>query len=200
MKMKFRIWLLSTILVAGMMPLQAQEQEEIFGKKAPPRAPGHSVQESIGHDASHTAVLADIVQGLNGEDTELVVDFINKLYELRTTFKTVLEKEVELRQSRVSDDAQKELVTQYIQMLHEEKEKAKELIKIVSRDLDAHESRLLQVMAKIHRVGDRLMKRTITNLRTEVRKFVRFQLSNTQGADRGFFQDAMRFLDQYFRN
>lgn len=197
--MKLRTWLISTILVAGLMPLQAQDQEEIFGKKAPPRAPEASVDAMIQGDASHATLLADIVSELNSEDTELVVDFINKLYDLRSTFQTVLEKEVELRQSRVSDEAQKALVTEYIQILHQEKEKAKELIKVVNRDLDAHESRLLQVMAKIYRVGDRLMKRTVQNLRTEVRKFVRFQLSNTQGADRGFFQDAMRFLDQYFR-
>ncbi|MBT3786579.1 hypothetical protein HOF92_16510 [bacterium] len=198
--MKFRKWVFSTILVAGLIPVHAQDQEEIFGKKTPPRAPHASVDDALlGEVSSHAAVLADIVAELNGEDTELVVDFINKLYDLRTAFKGVLEKEVELRQSRVSDDAQKALVTQYIQLLHEEKEKAKAIINLVNRDLEAHESRLLQVMAKIHRVGDRLMKRTITNVHTEIKKFVRFELSNAQGSERGFFQDALRFLDQYFR-
>lgn len=197
--MKLRTWLITGILVAGIIPLQAEDQDEIFGKKAPPRASETSVDVMMQDESSHAAVLAEIVSELNGEDTELVMDFINKLYDLRSTFQTVLEKEVELRQSRVSDEAQKALVTAYIQLLHDEKAKAKELIKLINRDLDAHESRLLQVTAKIYRVGDRLMKRTIQNLRTEVRKFVQFQLSNTQGADRGFFQDAIRFLDQYFR-
>ena len=181
-------------MLAGLNTGYANDNMDLVGKKTPPKAPISATGDGV-----NAAVLADIVRELSSEDTELVVDFINKLYDLKAKYKEVLQKEVELRQSGASDDAQKELMKAYITLLHEEKAQAKEVINTITRDLEAHESRLLQVTAKIFRVGDTYMKRTITNLRVEVKKFVRYQLINNRGQERAFFMDVMRFLDQYFR-
>ena len=37
--MKLRTWLMTTILVVGVVPLQAEDEGDIFGKKAPPGLP-----------------------------------------------------------------------------------------------------------------------------------------------------------------
>jgi len=193
--MRFQGIVLTAVLMVGAgVSVAEREPMDPYGKKTPPKAPMATLTEGTG-----AAVFAEVVQALNAEDTDLVVDFINKLYDLRSKYQSVLEKEVELRQSRQSNEDQKAMMQAYINLLNEEKSQAKAIINLLSRDLEAHESRLLQVMAKVHRVGDRLMKSTIINITNEMRRFVRFQLMNSQGQQRRFFVDAMKFLDQYFR-
>ena len=193
--MRFQGFVLTAVLVMGSgLSVAGQEPSEPYGKKTPPKAPMATFAEGTG-----AAVFAEVVEALNAEDTDLVVDFINKLYDLRSKYKSVLEKEVELRQSGESNADQQAMMQAYVTLLSEEKDQAKAVINLLSRDLEAHESRLLQVMAKVHRVGDRLMKRAIVNLTNELRRFVRFQLMNSQNSQRRFFVDAMKFLDQYFR-
>jgi len=183
------------VLAAGITTSQASDESELIGKRTPPKAP---VTAPTG-DGVSANVLADIIREMQGEDTEFVIEYVNKLYSLKAKYKEVLAKEVELRQSKESDDAQKELVTAYLTLLNEEKALAKEAIDTVNRDLEAQESRLLQVTAKIFRIGDTYMKRTIMNLRMEVKKSVRYKLMNSQGNERAFYVDVMRFLDHYFR-
>ena len=192
--MKVKNLILAGLMVAGIgTSLEAVEQEQLFGKKSPPRA-AISSPEGI-----NVAVLADIVKDLKGEDVDKTVDFINKLYELNGLFNKVVKKELELKQSHTSNEAQQALMVEYIKLLNDEKVAAKALIEVITADLEAHESRLLQVMAKIYRIGDRTMKQTTLNIKSEVKKFVRYRLMNAQGTDRQFYSDAMRFLDQYFR-
>ncbi len=194
--MKLRGIILASLLAVGLNSTVSASEENPFGRKSPPRAPEVS-QASQGVD---TALLAEIVQELGSEDTTFVIEYIEKVYNLRSKYKDVLSKEVELRQSKTSDGSQAELMKQYVQLLQEEKDLAREIINTVTSDLEAHESRLLQVTAKIHRVGDNYMKQTISNITGEVKKFVRYRLINTRDTERAFYMDVMRFLDHYFRS
>lgn len=194
--MKVRGIILAGLLAVGLNSSNGANEENPLGRKSPPRAP--QVLE-VGGDAVDTSLLAEIVHELGSEDTSFVVNFIEKVYGLRGKYKEVLTKEVELRQSKTSDDTQAELMKQYVKLLQEEKDLAREIITTITSDLEAHESRLLQVTAKIHRVGDTYMRQTISNLTGEVKKFVRYRLINTRDKERAFFMDVMRFLDHYFR-
>ena len=193
--MKLRGIILASLLAVGLNSTVSASEENPFGRKSPPRAPEVG-QASQGVD---TALLAEIVQELGSEDTTFVIEYIEKVYNLRSKYKDVLSKEVELRQSKTSDGSQAELMKQYVQLLQEEKDLAREIINTVTSDLEAHESRLLQVTAKIHRVGDNYMKQTISNVTGEIKKFVRYRLINTRDTERAFYMDVMRFLDHYFR-
>ena len=194
--MKLRGIILASLLAVGLNSTVSASEENPFGRKSPPRAPEVN-QASQGVD---TALLAEIVQELGSEDTTFVIEYIEKVYNLRSKYKDVLSKEVELRQSKTSDGSQAELMKQYVQLLQEEKDLAREIINTVTSDLEAHESRLLQVTAKIHRVGDNYMKQTISNVTGEIKKFVRYRLINTRDTERAFYMDVMRFLDHYFRS
>ena len=195
--MKLRGIILVSMLTLGISGTSSANEENPFGRKSPPRAP---MLMDAGGDNVDTTLLAEIVHELGSEDTTFVVNYIEKVYGLRSKYKEVLSKEVELRQSKTSDETQAELMKQYVKLLQEEKDLARDIINTVTGDLEAHESRLLQVTAKIHRVGDTYMKQTISNLTGEIKKFVRYKLINTRDKERAFFMDVMRFLDHYFRN
>ncbi|PCJ21156.1 MAG: hypothetical protein COB02_00800 [Candidatus Cloacimonadota bacterium] len=194
--MKLRGLFIAGLLVMSMGTSYAIEVDSDFiGKRTPPKAPSSISTMDSGIDAS---VLAEIASELTEEDADAVLGLIDQIYLLRKDYVAVLEKEIELKKSKDSD-AQQALMKEYIKALNKEKKDAKALIETVKKDLEAHESRMLQVMAKIFRIGDKSMKTTINNVRVELKKFVRYSLMNNQGEDRAFYMDAMRFLDQYFR-
>jgi len=195
--MKMRGIILAGILTLSINSTSSAAEENPFGRKSPPRAP---VLMEAGGDNVDTALLAEIVHELGSEDTTFVVNYIEKVYALRSKYKEVLSKEVELKQSKTSDETQAELMKQYVKLLQEEKDLARDIINTVTGDLEAHESRLLQVTAKIYRVGDTYMKKTVANLTGEIKKFVRYRLINTRDKERAFYMDVMRFLDHYFRS
>jgi hypothetical protein len=162
---------------------------DLVGRRVAPGAPVASADDRI-------SVIREMVYEMSSENVDAVTDYINELYGLKDLYVQVLQKERELRQSHISNDQQKELMKEYMQLLNKEKLAAKVVIDNMTRDLDAHESRLLQVMAKIYRIGDVHMRTTIQNVRNELRKYIRYQLHNA-GTGREFYVDAMRFIDQY---
>lgn len=180
------------VILAGLLAtgIGYAQDSDLVGKRTP--------QAAVSSQDGKIAVLRAIASELQAKDVEVVTDFIDKIYALKELYVQVLIKEQELRQSQVSDEAQKALMQEYIRLLNKEKESAREIINITVKDLKAHESRLLQVMAKINRIGDMQMKVTIKNVQREVSKFVRGQLHYSAG-DRMFYVNCMRFLEQYFR-
>jgi flagellar motor component MotA len=192
--MKIRALLLTALISLSANVLSADEGS-VVGKRIPPAAPEASQAFAPG---SKVAVLKAIVSELRSIDVSTVTSFVDQLYTLKDLYLSAMQTERELRQTHISDEKQKELMKRYIQLLNDEKEQAKVVIDSLTRDLDAKESRLLQVMAKIFRIGDQSMKTTVLNVRQEVRKYLRFKMQNA-GMDRPFYVDAMRFLDQYFR-
>jgi hypothetical protein len=181
-----------TVILAGLLATGAgyAQDNDLVGKRVPGAA--------VSSENSKVAVLRAIASEIQAKDVEVVTDFIDKIYSLKDLYVQVLIKEQELRQSHVSDEAQKQLMQEYVRLLNDEKESAKKIIDVIVKDLQAHESRLLQVMAKVYRIGDYQMKTTIKNVQREVSKFVRGQLHFNSG-DRMFYINCMRFLEQYFR-
>lgn len=190
------------LFIAGLMAMSMGTSyanggdADLIGKRTPPKAPSSITTMDSGIDAS---VLAEIASEMSAEDATAVMGLIDQIYKLKADYVAVLAKEVELKSSKSSDGTQQALMKEYITALNTEKATAKALIETIKKDLEAHESRMLQVTAKIFRIGDKQMKTTINNIRVELKKYVRYSLMNNQGGDRAFFMDAMRFLDQYFR-
>jgi len=194
---------LRSLMIAGLIGLtgfgaiNAQDEGSAEGealRKALPRSP-----ESLMQRANDTAAIAEIVRELGGTNTEVVIEFIDQLYTLRDKYYEVMQMEVKLQQSSSGGTDQKELMKAYVRLLSEEKDAAKKVIDTVIRDLEASESRMLQVMAKVFRIGDRHMKTTISNVRVEIKKAITYRLHNSQGQERAFYMDALRFLDQYIQ-
>ena len=202
--MKLRGLFIASLMVMSMGTVHALDGDaDLFGKRTPPKAPSSMEVAETGIQTMDSvidaSVLAEIASEMSEEDADAVLALIDQIYQLREDYVSVLKKEIELKSSKDSNAAQKDLMKAYIKALNTEKSHAKALIETVKKDLEAHESRMLQVMAKIFRIGDKNMKTTINNVRLELKKFVRFSLMNNQSGDRAFFMDAMRFLDQYFR-
>ncbi|MBW7874447.1 MAG: hypothetical protein H3C47_00495 [Candidatus Cloacimonetes bacterium] len=185
---------LGVAFMGSPMANEVQDLEE--GRKTYPRSPESMMNSTRAGDM---AAIADIVRELGQADTQVVMGFIDQLYGLRDKYTEVMQMEVKLQQSASSGADQKELMKTYVRLLQEEKDLARAVIETVKRDLEATESRLLQVLAKIYRIGDRSMKTTISNVRVEIKKNVTYQLHNSQGKERAFYMDALRFLDQYFQ-
>jgi len=185
-----KIFVMAGLLLTGFSWAgDVETNADLVGRRVTPGAPVASADDRL-------TVIREMVYELSSENVDVVTAYINDLYELKGKYVQVLQLERELRQSHISDDKQKELMKVYMGALNSEKEYAKKVIDTMTRDLDAHESRLLQVMAKIYRIGDVHMRTTIQNVRNELRKYIRFQLHNV-GSGREFYVDAMRFIDQY---
>ncbi len=193
--MKIQGILLAALLGVGTTGIvHADETVPVDGRKGLPRAAESSLSRG-----AEMAAIRDIVQELGAEDSQAVLGFIDELYALKDKYVQVMEMEVKLQQSSNSNEDQKVLMKQYIHLLQEEKDAARNVIQTIQRDVEALESRMLQVMAKIHRIGDRAMKTTIANICKESRKNIMYLLQNSHGRERAFYTDALRFLDQYFR-
>lgn len=192
--MKFgRMFLMAGLLVNFSWATDAEVNDaDLIARRVAPASPITSVDDRL-------SVIREMVYELSSENVDAVTAFINDLYGLKDKYMGVLLMERELRQSHISDQKQKELMQAYMKLLNEEKLAAKTVIDTMVRDLDAHESRLLQVLAKIYRIGDVHMRTTIQNVRNELRKYIRFQLQNVTNG-REFYIDAMRFIDQYLAN
>ena len=88
--MNLRGIILASLVAVGLNGTVSANEENPFGRKSPPRAPEVS-QISQGVD---TALLAEIVQELSSEDTTFVIEYIEKVYNLRLKYKDVLSKDL----------------------------------------------------------------------------------------------------------